>query len=181
MYAGYQSPANIPSNIATGRQAYGYRPAQPSGYGQVSPTSSYVPGGLPPGVRPPPGAPPASNYVAPGVRPPPGPPPASNYVVRPPPGAPPASNYIGQGRPRVLHTEELKLFETTREREEHDNNAEFYAIVVATEHLEKAYVRGIISDGDYSTACTKLIAQYRTALSLVRDPDSLIKKYGLET
>ena len=168
MYTSYASPSSIPSNLspgAPGRQTYGYRPTQPSPYGQA----------LPPGIRPPPGPPPPQNYVSqlpPGVKPPAGPPPPQNYVGKQAPAAAPQ-------RPKVVHTEEIKLFENTREREEHDNNAELYAIIVATEHLEKAFVRGIVSDKDYSAACVKLIGQYRTALSLVKDSEEFIKTYNL--
>lgn len=165
----YTSPSNIPTSLGSGgagRQTYGYRPAQPSPYGQA----------LPPGIMPPPGPPPTSNYVSPlppGVKPPAGPPPASNYVGQ---QMPPNGQNAG---PKVVHKEEMKLFESTREREEHDNNAELYAIVVAAEHLEKAYVRGIVSDKEYTSACVKLIAQYRTALSLVKDPENFIKTFNL--
>ena len=173
MYTSYASPSSIPSNLSPGgpgRQTYGYRPAQPSPYGQA----------LPPGIRPPPGPPPPGNYISPlppGVKPPAGPPPAQNYIGQQPPQ--PQGPIGAPQRPKVMHTEEMRLFENTREREEHDNNAELYAIIVATEHLEKAFVRGIVSDKDYSAACVKLIGQYRTALSLVKDSESFIKAYNL--
>jgi hypothetical protein len=40
--------------------------------------------------------------------------------------------------------------------------ADLYAIIVATEKLERAYVRDIISAQDYEPACQKLIAQFKT-------------------
>jgi len=45
--------------------------------------------------------------------------------------------------------------------------AGLYAIIVTVEHLENAYVKDAIKVEDYERECTKLIAQYRTALSLV--------------
>ncbi|KAJ3006389.1 Vacuolar protein-sorting-associated protein 28 [Thoreauomyces humboldtii] len=45
--------------------------------------------------------------------------------------------------------------------------ADLYGIIVATEHLERAYIRDAIPAQEYTPACLKLIAQYRTALNLV--------------
>jgi hypothetical protein len=40
--------------------------------------------------------------------------------------------------------------------------ADMYAIIVATEKLERAYVRDKISAQDYEPACQKLIGQFKT-------------------
>ena len=41
--------------------------------------------------------------------------------------------------------EEIELFESSREREHYDNLADLYAVIVATEHLERAYARDAIT------------------------------------
>eukprot|EP00268_Persea_americana_P018153 TRINITY_DN1897_c0_g2_i2.p1 TRINITY_DN1897_c0_g2~~TRINITY_DN1897_c0_g2_i2.p1 ORF type:complete len:160 (+),score=19.72 TRINITY_DN1897_c0_g2_i2:433-912(+) len=60
---------------------------------------------------------------------------------------------------------EVKLWNDKREREMYDNFADLYAIIKATEKLEKAYVRDIISSSDYEPECLKLIAQFKTLAS----------------
>lgn len=40
---------------------------------------------------------------------------------------------------------EIELFETSKEREHYDNLADLYAIIIATEHLERAYARDAIT------------------------------------
>ncbi|KAJ1524689.1 Vacuolar protein-sorting-associated protein 28 [Nowakowskiella sp. JEL0078] len=55
------------------------------------------------------------------------------------------------------------------EREKYENMADLYSIIVATDYLEKAYVRDLISAQEYTPACNKLIGQYKAALNLLRD------------
>ncbi|KAI8816405.1 vacuolar protein sorting-associated [Fimicolochytrium jonesii] len=78
---------------------------------------------------------------------------------------------------------EIRLYTNNKEREKYDNMADLYGIIVATEHLERAYIRDAISAQEYTPACLKLIAQYKTALNLVGDwvPDvnAFIKEYQL--
>jgi len=45
--------------------------------------------------------------------------------------------------------EEVRLYRTVKDREEIDNLAELYSIFVATENLEKAYVRDLVSSDQY--------------------------------
>ncbi|KAJ1992114.1 Vacuolar protein-sorting-associated protein 28 [Dimargaris cristalligena] len=63
--------------------------------------------------------------------------------------------------------EEMKLYHNLAERERYENLAELYAIIVTTEQLERAYVRDWVSQADYTPACSKLIAQYKSVLNLV--------------
>lgn len=58
---------------------------------------------------------------------------------------------------------EIELFETSKEREHYDNLADLYAIIIATEHLERAYARDAITRVEYITECNKLIAQFKLA------------------
>jgi len=63
----------------------------------------------------------------------------------------------------------------------YDNMADLYAIIKTTEHLEKAYVKDAVSAAEYGPACTKLIAQFRTARGLVEmDVDQFAAEYKLD-
>jgi len=64
--------------------------------------------------------------------------------------------------------DEVPLFETSREREALDEKANLYAIILATEHLERAYARDAISPKEYSTQCKKLISQFKLAERVLR-------------
>lgn len=60
-------------------------------------------------------------------------------------------------------TQEIELFESSKEREDYDNLADLYAIITATEHLERAYARDAITQKEYTAECNKLISQFRLA------------------
>ena len=62
-----------------------------------------------------------------------------------------------------LQGETVELFETSKERQKYDDQASLYAIIVATEHLERAFARDAVNDKDYTTQCNKLISQFRLA------------------
>lgn len=46
---------------------------------------------------------------------------------------------------------------------------DLFAIIKATEKLERAYVRDDVSAADYESACEKLIAQFRVLWGSMRD------------
>lgn len=64
-----------------------------------------------------------------------------------------------------------------------DNMADLYSIIVVLEHLEMAFIRGAVPDTEYSSTCRNLIAQFKTASSLLDDvvPDleKFMKDYNL--
>jgi len=77
--------------------------------------------------------------------------------------------------------EKVQLYQGPREREKYDNMADLYAIIKTVEHLEKAYVKDAIPADKYEPACTKLIAQYRTACGLVEmNVDQFVQMYKLD-
>lgn len=41
--------------------------------------------------------------------------------------------------------QEVELYESSKEREAYDNLADLYAVILATEHLERAYARDAIT------------------------------------
>ncbi|KAL3694706.1 hypothetical protein R1sor_008357 [Riccia sorocarpa] len=77
----------------------------------------------------------------------------------------------GPGNSMAAYPEvrEVKLWNDKREREMYDNFADLFAIIKTTEKLEKAYVRDVISAKEYEPACAKLIAQFRTLKTTLKD------------
>ncbi|CAI9273136.1 unnamed protein product [Lactuca saligna] len=72
---------------------------------------------------------------------------------------------------------EVKLWNDKREREMYENFAELYAIIKATEKLEKAYVRDIIPSTEYELECQKLIAHFKTLSSTLKDTVPNIERF----
>jgi len=70
-----------------------------------------------------------------------------------------------------MEDEPVELFESSRERQKYDDQASLYAIIVATEHLERAFARDAVSDAEYTTQCNKLISQFRLSEKAVCGKD----------
>lgn len=68
------------------------------------------------------------------------------------------------------------------ERSEMDNKAEIYSIILATELLERAFIRDAISPEAYTPACLNLIAQFKTAVALLPELsiDAFMAQYRLD-
>jgi ESCRT-I complex subunit VPS28 len=60
---------------------------------------------------------------------------------------------------------EVKLFDSARERGTYEELSDLYSIIKATEALEVAYARDAVSTSEYGEACSKLISQFRTTES----------------
>ncbi|KAK9268109.1 hypothetical protein L1049_010549 [Liquidambar formosana] len=73
---------------------------------------------------------------------------------------------------------EVKLWNDKREREMYENFAELYAIIKATDKLEKAYVRDIITSSEYELECQKLIAHFKTLSSTLKDTVPSIERFA---
>ena len=65
------------------------------------------------------------------------------------------------------------------ERILYENLADLYSIMVATEHLERAYIRDAISSQDYTSAMLKLIAQFKAAQGDINIP-AFISDYQIK-
>ena len=79
--------------------------------------------------------------------------------------------------------EEIPLYHTSREREAYDEKANLFAIILATEHLERAFARDAISDKDYTVQCKKLISQFRLAERVLPDgmtAETFIQVYQMD-
>ncbi|KAF2719837.1 ESCRT-1 complex, Vps28 subunit [Polychaeton citri CBS 116435] len=61
--------------------------------------------------------------------------------------------------------EEVKLADTSGERELYESLAEIYSIIITIDALEKAYLRDSIKESEYTETCDRLLRQYRGALS----------------
>jgi len=59
--------------------------------------------------------------------------------------------------------QEIDLYENSREREYYEEQANLYAIILATEHLERAYARDAMEPKEYTTQCKKLLSQFKLA------------------
>lgn len=94
-----------------------------------------------------------------------------------------ASNNNARPLPGINLDEEIRLTTNNRERAQMDNMADLYSIIVVLEHLELAYIRSSITHTEYTPACRQLIAQFRTASSLlgevVPDLEKFMKEYNL--
>lgn len=73
---------------------------------------------------------------------------------------------------------EVKLWNDKRERDMYENFAELYAIIRATEKLEKAYIRDIIPPSEYEIECQKLITHFKTLASTLRDTIPSIERFA---
>jgi ESCRT-I complex subunit VPS28 len=58
--------------------------------------------------------------------------------------------------------------------------AELYSILVATEHLEAAFVRGVVPNEDYEKHCTQLLAQFKTLRNGLKDKCPDVKAFARE-
>lgn len=73
---------------------------------------------------------------------------------------------------------EVKLWNDKREREMYESFADLYAIIKTTEKLEKAYVRDLVPSADYEAECLKLIAQFKTLSTSLRDAVPSVERFA---
>jgi ESCRT-I complex subunit VPS28 len=96
----------------------------------------------------------------------------------------PTSTYTPSIRAQDLDTE-IKLYNSTKERELYESLGEIFSIIVTLDLVEKAYLRDTISQSDYTPTCLRLIAQYNTILKneeVAKEFDNLDAfkhKYGM--
>lgn len=68
-----------------------------------------------------------------------------------------------------LDEPEIPLYENSKERSNYDEMANLYSIIMATEHLERAYARDAVDQKTYTEQCKKLISQFGVAEHVIRD------------
>lgn len=85
-------------------------------------------------------------------------------------------------RPELF--EEVRLYKSPKERERYDNQANLFAIISTIEQLERAYRNDFITPNEYTSSCTNLLTQYKTAFRLVepefKQIEDFVRKYKLE-
>lgn len=69
---------------------------------------------------------------------------------------------------------------SAQEKREASNLAELYSILVTTEHLEAAFVRGAVSNEDYEKNCMQLLAQFKTLQNGLRDKYPDVRAFARE-
>ncbi|THC88640.1 hypothetical protein EYZ11_011918 [Aspergillus tanneri] len=74
--------------------------------------------------------------------------------------------------------EEVKLASSSAERDLYESLAEIYSIIVTLDGLEKAYIRDVVTEAEYTETCTRLLKQYKSSLG----DDAVAKEFAdLET
>ena len=66
---------------------------------------------------------------------------------------------------RINLDEEVKLADSSTERDLIDSLAEIYSIIRTLDGLEKAYIKDALPEKEYSDICSKLLKQYKSILS----------------
>ncbi len=81
-------------------------------------------------------------------------------------------------------SEEVKLYENAREREEVDNRANVFALIQTIQALEKAYIKDAVPPADYTKQCNILLVQFNAAFKLVKEKyptvEDFTKRYLLD-
>ncbi|KAL2798815.1 VPS28 protein-domain-containing protein [Aspergillus keveii] len=74
--------------------------------------------------------------------------------------------------------EEVKLSSSSAERDLYESLAEIYSIIVTLDGLEKAYIKDVVTEAEYTETCTRLLKQYKSTLG----DDTVAREFGdLET
>ncbi|KAE8148203.1 VPS28 protein-domain-containing protein [Aspergillus avenaceus] len=60
--------------------------------------------------------------------------------------------------------EEVKLASSSAERDLYESLAEIYSIIVTLDGLEKAYIKDVVTESEYTETCTRLLKQYKSSL-----------------
>lgn len=96
----------------------------------------------------------------------------------------PISHLSGR-TPSAALNEEIKLYETTKQREFWESLAEIYSIIVALDKLERAFLKDSVASQEYTPICLRLLAQYNTILKNTDvaaefvDLDTFMNKYHM--
>lgn len=106
-------------------------------------------------------------------------------------GLAPVNHYGTQGSTRTFPSElynEVPLFDsstTPQQRETIDALSEIYSIIIALDHVEKAYLKDSIDATQYTNSVNKLMAQYKTYLNdekvreQFQDLATFVKKHNI--
>ncbi|GAA99586.1 uncharacterized protein L969DRAFT_94040 [Mixia osmundae IAM 14324] len=80
--------------------------------------------------------------------------------------------------------EEVRLFTTNADRERYENLATLFGLITCLDYLERAYIRDSVPPAQYTPACTRLLAQYKTVLKVIGDAiqslDAFVAEYRMD-
>lgn len=65
----------------------------------------------------------------------------------------------------IVLTQEVKLADSSADRDLYESLAEIYSIIVALDALERAYLRDSIKESEYTEICDRLLRQYKNNLA----------------
>ena len=106
-------------------------------------------------------------------------------------GFAPVNFYGTQGSTRSFPAElysEVPLLDTSipsQRKETIETLSEIYSLIIALDHVEKAYLKDCIDTNQYTNTVNKLLAQYKTYLNNAKvreefkDLDSFVKRYNI--
>lgn len=83
--------------------------------------------------------------------------------------------------------QEVKLVSSSGERDLYESLAEIYSIIVTLDGLEKAYIKDVVTEAEYTETCTRLLKQYKSSLgdeTVARefvDLESFKRTWGVRT
>ena len=66
--------------------------------------------------------------------------------------------------PILNKSQEVKLTSSSGERDLYESLAEIYSIVITLDGLEKAYIKDVVTEAEYTETCTRLLKQYKSSL-----------------
>ncbi|KAL4809289.1 VPS28 protein-domain-containing protein [Aspergillus unguis] len=82
--------------------------------------------------------------------------------------------------------EEVKLASSSAERDLYESLAEIYSIIATLDGLEKAYIKDVVTEAEYTETCSRLLKQYKSSLgddAVARefvDLETFKRTWGLE-
>ena len=89
----------------------------------------------------------------------------------------------GAGAAGATAPGEVKLFSSVAERRRFEDLANFYSIIKALDVLECAFTKDAVTSEDYTTECSKLLAQYVTqrdalqSAGAIKDTDNFMMRF----
>eukprot|EP00808_Paulinella_micropora_P020506 g78090.t1 len=90
---------------------------------------------------------------------------------------PPSPTPKAGQKAEIKQLPKILLGSDRKEKLKYEHLGDLFAIVVAVEHLEKAYVIDAVSDKEYQSHCKKLIAQYKTLREALKDDISSLEQF----
>jgi ESCRT-I complex subunit VPS28 len=66
--------------------------------------------------------------------------------------------------PLLTQPQEVKLVSSSGERDLYESLAEIYSIIITLDGLEKAYIKDVVTEAEYTETCTRLLKQYKSSL-----------------